>query len=475
MKDQNKPVTILIIEDNPSDAYLLEQMLLLSGLTIEKTYTAQRLSEAILILNERAISLVFLDLSLPDSFGIDSFLQIKSIVQKIPVIILTGLADFDLASEALKQGAQDYLVKGDFNEGTLQKAVQYSTERKKAEELQLLSEEKYRQIFYKNPFPMWIYDKDTTRIIGANDAALKTYCYERKEFLNLSVANLQHPAPKAVLTALVADDMDNIAVHKKKNGEAILVEITSYPIDYFGKIAIQVQTNDITEKARLQLELAEKKQQMIEAVLNAQEYERKTIGEELHDNVNQILTAVKLTLGCVLDRRADEDGLVTKSINSVSLAIEEIRRLSRKLVVPGNLKELGLLPSLEILIKDIEAVTSISISIETQGLEKIKIVQDQKVAIYRIVQEQLNNIIKYAQASTVMIQLVLHDHKIHLSITDNGKGFDTNTKRKGIGLYNMASRAELFGGKLDIVSSPGQGCSLLVSINAKAALAVERA
>ena len=127
----NGSLTILTVEDNPSDLFLVEHMLRASRLGISQLYSTDRLKDACEMLQSRDIQLVLLDLTLPDGFGINSFLRLKPFVQKIPVIILTGLADTNLALEAIKEGAQDYLVKGEFNEGLLAKTIQYSLERKR--------------------------------------------------------------------------------------------------------------------------------------------------------------------------------------------------------------------------------------------------------------------------------------------------------------------------------------------------------
>ena len=116
MPTLSENLNVLVVEDNPSDQFLLEEMLSSSRLRIRKIFKASTLTQAKQILTDHEISFVLLDLSLPDSFGIDTLKNIVSLTQRIPVIILTGLSDSDIALEALKQNAQDYLVKGEFNE-----------------------------------------------------------------------------------------------------------------------------------------------------------------------------------------------------------------------------------------------------------------------------------------------------------------------------------------------------------------------
>src|SRR5690349_7317638 len=134
MQDKNLHLNILIVEDNPGDLLLLEETILSTGLSIDKIHHAYHLSTAASILSQEFINLIFLDLTLPDSSGIDSFLKIYKAAEKVPVIVLTGLTDMNVATEAIAQGAQDYLIKGEFDEKLLFKTILYSIERKRNSE-----------------------------------------------------------------------------------------------------------------------------------------------------------------------------------------------------------------------------------------------------------------------------------------------------------------------------------------------------
>jgi two-component system sensor histidine kinase UhpB len=471
----SEPLSILVIEDNPSDSFLIEQMLSTSELAIEKIFTCEHLADGIRLIEQNQISIVLSDLSLPDSFGMETFLKIRKHSSQIPVIILTGLSDSEMALQALKKGAQDYLVKGEFNTSFLVKSILYSIERKKAEEKVLISEEKYRQIFYRNPFPMWIADKETLQILEVNEAAVKKYGYTKEEFLELTLDDIQKFCTDFSLLALPSNQPRDLWSHFKKNGEEMVVEFTSYPINYFGRTALQIQVHDITEQIRLEKELDKKNQQMIEAVLDAQERERKIIGEELHDNINQILTAIKINLGFILDHNELRRELVQKCLNNATLAIEEVRKLSRALILPSNLRELGLVPSLQIMAKDVETVTQLNIEICDNEFNEDFLNEEQKTALYRIAQEQMNNILKHAKASNVRIHLSSSEEGIELSISDDGKGFDPSVKKNGIGFYNISNRVKLFNGSLIIDSTPGKGCLLSVHIQSKTSLPKEAA
>jgi PAS domain S-box-containing protein len=608
MQTMKAGLTILTVEDNPSDLFLLEHMLRSSGLVIRQLFSADSIREAHALLKGRDIDLVLLDLTLPDSFGIHSFIHLKPVVQRIPVIILTGLSDTNVALEAIKEGAQDYLVKGELTEGLLAKAIQYSLERKRtlehlrvsnerfntvvkatndaiwdwdiqtnkifmvgdtykqlfgydivnayppgnlresiihpldrervvrklsaviregtastwedeyrlkksngeyayvhdrgyiiysaehrpirmigaiqdisvrkrSEEAILASEEKYRQIFNKNPYPTWIFELDTLRIVEVNDAAMQKYGFEKTEFYQLTMLDL-HPSEEAGLfVENIRSPQPEVTVERKlwhhcnKSGNTIIVEITPHRIDYFGKPCMQVIINDVTERIRLEKELAMqhrlKQQQITEVVLGAQERERFELGQELHDNINQILATSKLYLDVAIEEREPRMELLTKSRNNIGMAIEEIRRLSKELITP-SLNDLGLIQSIKELIRSIQMVKKMKIRLSITGLDENGLLPEQKINVYRIIQEQLNNILKHAQASSVAIDLNKQREQIRLRVEDDGKGFDPRARRNGVGISNIISRAELYNGKVEIDSAPGKGCRLEVILNSKA-------
>ena len=113
-------------------------------------------------------------------------------------------------------------------------------------------------------------------------------------------------------------------------------------------------------------------------------------------------------------------------------------------------------------------VKKMKIRLSITGLDENGLLPEQKINVYRIIQEQLNNILKHAQASTVAIDLNKQREQIRLRVEDDGKGFDPRARRNGVGLSNIISRAELYNGKVEIDSAPGKGCRLEVILNSKA-------
>ncbi len=133
MRTKNKPFKFLLIEDNPVDSRVFRQTLSHTNLKIEKLHVSDNLADGISMISTLYPDVIFLDLNLPDSLGINSFRLLRTIAQKIPVIILTAIDDEKLAKEALREGAQDYLLKNQLSSNLLTRSVNYSVERKEFE------------------------------------------------------------------------------------------------------------------------------------------------------------------------------------------------------------------------------------------------------------------------------------------------------------------------------------------------------
>jgi signal transduction histidine kinase len=239
---------------------------------------------------------------------------------------------------------------------------------------------------------------------------------------------------------------------------------------YKGGPAVLALANDVTERIILENELNEQRvtrqRQITEAVIVAQEKERTEIGKELHDNVNQILGASNLYINTAMTDDELRQELLERSTELVSKAINEIRKISKSLITPG-LREIGLIESIEDIIDDMRFVKEdLAIELDLQNISEEQIEDRRKLALFRMVQEQLNNIVKHAKATRVLIRLSIEGPDIVLTVSDNGVGFDVNRHRKGVGITNIISRAELFNGSVEIQSAPGEGCILSVGLPA---------
>jgi signal transduction histidine kinase len=217
-------------------------------------------------------------------------------------------------------------------------------------------------------------------------------------------------------------------------------------------------------KRRLVKERARYQKMLGKATVQGQEKERAEIGKELHDNINQMLSVIRMYLSLHLE--GEDDGspdLLEQSLFLVDNCIGEIRKISQALI-PPPFKEDGLIAAIEVLIERISMAKPFAIHFNHAGFLEDDIDENEQLTIYRIIQEQLNNIIKHAGATKVEIELNEKDNRIFLDITDDGCGFDPHTKTSGVGISNMLSRVRLFDGDLRIISGHGVGCTLKVSL-----------
>ena len=221
----------------------------------------------------------------------------------------------------------------------------------------------------------------------------------------------------------------------------------------------------LLKKIQLENSLNEERQirhqQITEAVLNGQEKERNELGQELHDNINQILASTKLYIEFALKGKEPRIDLLNESKLMIEKAMVEIRNLSKSLL-PPSLGEVGLLQALYEMAENIKQVNELTISIDWNDLDENELSDKLKLTIFRIVQEQLNNVIKHAGAKQVLISIKKVQDILQVSIKDDGCGFDTALKRNGVGLRNITSRAEVNNGIAIIESNPGAGCELIV-------------
>jgi PAS domain S-box-containing protein len=201
------------------------------------------------------------------------------------------------------------------------------------------------------------------------------------------------------------------------------------------------------------------------AIIDAQEQERNFIGGELHDNVNQILAGSVLALSMVKENNTRSKKyyeFIQMGKGHILNAIEELRKLSHKLA-PASFDNSSLKDAFEELLQTFNINQRFNIKLNFD--EKCNAVNgDIQINLYRILQEQVKNIVKYAAASEIEITLTQQGGAVQLRIADNGKGFNIKTAKKGIGLSNMQKRAESFSGKFYLKSSPGKGCEIMVTI-----------
>jgi PAS domain S-box-containing protein len=274
--------------------------------------------------------------------------------------------------------------------------------------------------------------------------------------------------------------IDRIEMHKEFITKAFENESSSFEVEHPGGVWYEIgyypmpdekgivnyvciKAKDITTRVELERKLLRerkaRKNRIIKATIEAQEKERSLIGRELHDNVNQVLTTVKLYTELSYQEEVPNKDLLKRSVQQINYCIEEIRSLSRRLAVP-KIGELGLEELIKDLVDTLNTTKKTSIKFLSHGIKNREFTQELQTTIYRIIQEQLTNVMKYAMANSVKVIIAGTNNDIAVQVQDNGIGFDLKGKSHGNGITNMISRAETLGGSLRFETSPGHGCTM---------------
>lgn len=254
---------------------------------------------------------------------------------------------------------------------------------------------------------------------------------------------------------------------RRKDGSEFPVEIMLSPIEVeSGSLTIGV-VRDITRRKRdeeaLQ-EYAERMKVLSRRLIAVQEAERRSLALELHDEIGQILTGLKLKLE--MSARLTGHAAHTSLIEAQSL-VNELMARTRKLSLdlrPTTLDPLGLLSALLVHLRQYTSQTQVKVDFRHNGIEGRRFASELETASFRIVQEALTNVARHAQAKEAMVRVWGDQHTLAVQIEDNGQGFDAKTvfaAGQSNGLNGMRERALLLGGHFTIESSPGKGTRLM--------------
>jgi two-component system sensor histidine kinase UhpB len=205
--------------------------------------------------------------------------------------------------------------------------------------------------------------------------------------------------------------------------------------------------------------------------MRAQEEERRRLARDLHDEVNQALTAILLRLEALAQETPPErEPEVAELKRLVNQAMDGLLNLARQLR-PSALDDHGLVPAVETQLKRFSSRTGIEVRLDTRG-EPDELPEVVQTAIYRVAQEALTNVTRHAGATVVELDLGEHEGAAELRVRDDGDGFDPAVVARaaaeeatgGLGLVGMAERARLVGGELDVRSAPGGGTSITLRV-----------
>jgi len=339
-----------------------------------------------------------------------------------------------------------------------ERQVRKEVQRHSLEQLRA-SEERYRRVFENASDAIWVQDGEG-RLVTANAACSQLTGYELTELIG-------QPVERFLREPIAAGCYELSLQHK--DGNEVIVEVVASPISRDGQSSgWQCIARDVTERRHKE----EATRFFARQVVRAQEEERRRIARELHDGTVQTLAVLSNHLEALeLDRKALPQEVIQrirKLQHMVSDASQEVRHFSQNLRPPA-LDDLGLLPSLEDLAADLRREQGIAVEVLALGRVQ-RLDPETELALFRIVQEALNNVRRHANASEVVVNLRFDRDRVRVIVRDDGQGCElpeylselTATGR--LGLAGIYERAHLLGGKARVESKPGQGTKVNVEL-----------
>ena len=362
------------------------------------------------------------------------------------------------------------------HDGRFQAIVRDITTRKKTEEEIRMSEHKYRLLFNQNPMPMWMISLPQRNFLDVNDAAIEFYGYSKQEFLHMNIKDLRPESDTMKFSDIIGTyktGINNTGIwnHKKKNGEIVRVNIITHDIMYEGRQAKLVLANDITEKIEAEEKLKKSHEELRQLATHLQdirEDERTRIAREIHDELGQQLTGLKMDLSWLSKKMNGQHPDITEkmaeSLKLVDDTVKTVRRIATQLR-PSILDDLGLISAMEWQSEEFEKRFHISTFFQS-NVPTIDIEPEIATGLFRIFQECLTNVLRHSKAVEVNTSLHLKDDVLSLTITDNGVGFNSDEieNKKTLGLLGMKERTLMMGGNYHIKSKSGEGTSVVISV-----------
>ncbi len=468
--EPKKVLRVLILEDVPTDAELIQEELRIGGIEFIATRvdTKDSYMDA---LDRSSPDIILSDYSLPSFDGESALLIAREKAPGLPFIFVTGALGEDRAVDLMKRGATDFVLKDRLGRIPLciKRALEEVEEKKRRQQAEeALNGERRRLYDVLETLPVYVIllTKDyhvpfanrffRERFGESQGRRCFDYLFKRRE-----------PCENCETFKVFEKDTPHQWHWVGPDGRNYEIHDFLFT-DSDGSTMIMEMGIDVTLQKRSEKELRKAHDQVrffASQCLTAQETERKRIAGELHDSIAASIAATKLRIEKIEDDmkrgQAGPEALEDPVLKLMEIN-NEVRRIMSDLR-PGILDDLGIVPAMEWLCREYQK-TYPHISVEKQ----IKISEEDvpdpiKTPIFRISQEAMNNIAKYSHASLVNVSIRKEDSKMLLAVKDNGKGFDRETVRKGMGLSTMRERAELSGGSFEIESMKGTGTVIRAS------------
>ncbi len=479
---EDRLIRILLVEDNPGDARLIKELLSVDEDFFQLTHKTN-LSEAFKILANSDIDVIILDLTLPDSYGFETFKKTYNYAPNIPIIILTALDDEKLGFRALKEGAQDYLIKENFIEYLLKPTLIRSIERKQLEHRLRQSEDKFRTLIEKNSDGVVVVDKNGV-VLFANPASESLFDRNRENLIGELFG----------FPVVVGENTEINVVSRK--GETKIVEMRVVKTGWKGERACIASLRDITERKNMEVALRllneELETKIEERTKELKEAQKELIRKEKLAAVGKLAGSVghelRNPLGVISNsiyfinmRFKNGDKKVRKHLNILQREVEKSNRILKDLLdfarVSSPILEMRDINSLiKATLSNINVPASIIIELDLDSkLPKCLI---DPIKLQQVFQNLITNSIQaMPKGGIIVIKTKKIDNMIELYFEDTGVGipeenyqkifeplFSTKAKGIGLGLPIVKDIIELHKGTIEFESKVGVGTTFIIKL-----------
>lgn len=422
-------------------------------------YTAPTAKQGYEILKNNRIEVIITDQRMPEMTGVEFFESILNVFPNPIRILLTGYTDIKAVKDAINKGQVFRYINKPWDEYELKVTIENAYQIYQLKEQNSKLQNKYQKVFTEGSDAIMLFDT-SGRLIDYNKATLDLFKLKRPQ-LNLTL-----------FTDLIGNKTESQQIFKTLTTKGIiknlecklllnniykncLLSANKINDSYGDTVTYQAILRDVTDKANLEKVL-------LKTVINTQETERIRISRDLHDSFGQSLVGIRFQFEALKNVIPDKQSEQVKLISDLlASTIDQLREICHN-ISPPSLTTFGLEKGVNQLC--INYSTKL-VSIHANFMNELPpLVKELEVAIYRIIQEFINNSIKHSNCTDIHIEIHHKDKHIVMQLIDNGTGFNVKSVKKGLGINNIISRIKSFDGTINMVSNKKTGTKFSIYI-----------